>query len=855
MLQRLYPFAATCLLVGALQPIAFAEVVTVAQAGPADFAQISDAIAWAAEGDTIWIRGGDYDGIEIIGKSLHLIAKEGSRVTVDGLVVANLTEKQLVTIGGLGFWNSRVLPLDQPAMTILNCAGSVRLQDCRFREDVTIPTGSSHRSTVSLAVVNSQDVDLTRCKLRGGWYSDPAMPEGACLTAVDSRLALHDSEIEGFKGGSAYDMSAGDGGVGVYLLDSTLISTRSRIRGGQGGFSNVMPGDGGAGLIAQGTSQAYFLGDFNGFLWFLPEGGGGGYCEGFYCSSGSQGVDYIVGPGASIHRSSSPSRSWQCEGLSFDNRSLSLTVWGEAGDQVYCLRSGGGDFQFEPGGVRLIQSPGLAGPYLGTITDDPFEVDVPILELGGLADEATMLLQVFIVSAKGELHWLAPTALSILDDSRITSFMAPVFVDAAAPDGGDGLSWATSYNDLNVALEAVQESFDVDLAVPRQLWVAGGRYVPLPLSSGSPGITIGFPGGLYGGFAGTEQSLDQRIPGAHPTVIDGDVLGDDGPDFSNYEDNLGRLGFFGASLGQRICVDQITFRGVEGVSYAHAVATYGAVEFTSCTFRDMKMDRGNTLYLQGLPARTLVQDSLFVNNYSASGDAVALYCRGTVDLVNCEFRGNVAPQGEGGAVLTSTYGGHGIRIIDCLFEGNQAESGGALYCWAGLSPDRVTTIVGCTFVNNHASLEAGGLMVKSSGSSQDPDAFKVHNSILWGNSAAGFFDESAQITWAGLSQLSSFIEYSSVEGWTGALGGSGNHGLDPLLDAEGQLSAGSPCLDAGNNSAVLADFSDLDGDGDTAEPTPLDLARQPRFVDDPAVTDSGSGQAPLVDMGAFERQP
>jgi hypothetical protein len=35
----------------------------------------------------------------------------------------------------------------------------------------------------------------------------------------------------------------------------------------------------------------------------------------------------------------------------------------------------------------------------------------------------------------------------------------------------------------------------------------------------------------------------------------------------------------------------------------------------------------------------------------------------------------------------------------------------------------------------------------------------------------------------------------------------------------------------------------------------LDLGREPRFTDDPSVPDSGSGSAPIVDMGSQELQP
>ena len=108
------------------------------------------------------------------------------------------------------------------------------------------------------------------------------------------------------------------------------------------------------------------------------------------------------------------------------------------------------------------------------------------------------------------------------------------------------------------------------------------------------------------------------------------------------------------------------------------------------------------------------------------------------------------------------------------------------------------------------------------------------------------------------------ISFSNVEGgWTGP--GTNNISADPLfVDADGpdntpgtiddnlRLLPGSPCIDAGDNTAVPPDEFDLDNDGDTAEPIPFDLAGLPRFVDEPKTIDTGNGTPPIVDMGAYE---
>ena len=94
-----------------------------------------------------------------------------------------------------------------------------------------------------------------------------------------------------------------------------------------------------------------------------------------------------------------------------------------------------------------------------------------------------------------------------------------LYVQADAAGAGDGTSWADAYNTLQDALT---------VAVPgSEIWVAAGTYVP-----GGPGdrtatFQLRTGVGIYGGFAGTEASRDERDPAAHEAILSGDLNGND----------------------------------------------------------------------------------------------------------------------------------------------------------------------------------------------------------------------------------------------------------------------------------------------------------------------------------------
>jgi hypothetical protein len=209
-----------------------------------------------------------------------------------------------------------------------------------------------------------------------------------------------------------------------------------------------------------------------------------------------------------------------------------------------------------------------------------------------------------------------------------------------------------------------------------------------------------------------------------------------------------------------------------------------------------------------------------------------------VIITNCAFIANWATYGGAMRNLRSDP-----NLLNCIFIGNSANYGGAIHNIQSSRP----TITNCTFTHNSA-VDIGGVMRNHN------SAPKISNCILWQNTAP---------TGPEISNLdcSPVISHSNIQGcgssaaWDASFGtdAGGNLDADPLFvrnpndggDGWGDdpctpadesanddygdlhLADGSPCIDAGDNSALIAN--------------PLDHDGNPRISND------------VVDMGAYER--
>jgi len=330
-----------------------------------------------------------------------------------------------------------------------------------------------------------------------------------------------------------------------------------------------------------------------------------------------------------------------------------------------------------------------------------------------------------------------------------------------------------------------------------------------------------------------------------------------------FEANVG--GAVAAMMTDNSVIRRSTFTRNSG-GYGSAIENFsGKLQLHSCLVSDNTSQQNGALYLVG---DCDISESRFETNRGEMGPA-AVYCDGLPDtivsfsncsfianegngvggaafinsparFVNCRFGGNAAVSGGVAAVANA---GTSLQLIQCSATGNRASHGGALSIALGASAH----LQNCTMSGNE-SAEGGAVFVGEKAS------LTMVNSILWGNTPRNLEQESATTVirvdasdlpgdWPGEGNIDASPRFVDLDGMDNRIG---------TEDDDIRVLPGSPCLDSGANSLLSADVADLDGDGDRAEPLPLDLRGEARLRDEPTSPDTGTGTPPLVDMGAVE---
>ncbi|MBN2776399.1 MAG: hypothetical protein JXR36_02075, partial [Bacteroidales bacterium] len=303
-----------------------------------------------------------------------------------------------------------------------------------------------------------------------------------------------------------------------------------------------------------------------------------------------------------------------------------------------------------------------------------------------------------------------------------------------AEDGtGDGNSWSNSLNgkDIQAAIE-----FDGT----KQVWIKKGTYHPTSWPADSNYNAIHTMQGLifdeqiekhfmlkqgveiYGGFNGTETSVEERDIRTNETVFSGDIgIENDLTDnishiFLNVskEIDLGG-GNYSYSIDSTAILDGFTItkgNTIRDFSNIGGAGMYN--ELANPTIRNCMFSKNQSFYDGGaicnnngsMNLKMTIENCDFTNNFSKYyGGAIHNYSEwNKLTLLNCKFVNN-STEYFGGAIET----GFVTEIRNCLFDRNYAgRNGGAIYlsCYTSGSESK---IINTTIANNTAVISGGGI--------------------------------------------------------------------------------------------------------------------------------------------------
>ena len=331
-----------------------------------------------------------------------------------------------------------------------------------------------------------------------------------------------------------------------------------------------------------------------------------------------------------------------------------------------------------------------------------------------------------------------------LDDLRIYDriLAADEIGQLAAGEDHDGASWTTAYTTLERALGAA--------SAQDEIWVAAGVYTPTRPLDPSEIRTATFQlvpdVDVFGGFAGSETSVDQREPGTHVTVLSGDIDGNDttnGQGIVTVPTDIVGNNAFHVLVATGIAPQATT---LDGFTITAGKAVFDGGDFSDgrgggmyvfeadpilsrLTFQGNAADLGGGLYvLAGDPELTGI---LFTANQAANGGGLVVAQTAAPTLSNVTFAANEAAS-NGGGMLSS---GAAPTLRRVTFENNVATNGGGMAV-GGDAQVRQTTLVG-----NRAFSNGGGIYLQNDGDLQLSFSTVISNSA--DSNGGGLFNQGA----------------------------------------------------------------------------------------------------------------
>lgn len=340
------------------------------------------------------------------------------------------------------------------------------------------------------------------------------------------------------------------------------------------------------------------------------------------------------------------------------------------------------------------------------------------------------------------------------------SYSRTVYVNTLASGSNDGSSWNNAFVNLQ---DAISYS-----TVGDTLWIAKGVYVPTSFygntqNNDNRSRAFLIKGGitLYGGFNGTETSINQRNIVQNTTILSGDLGKNDSnlwpPDSTRNENAYHVLVIRGQN--QETTIDGLTITGGNANNEIYEITNdnlipdganvhkYGgaglivlsSIHINNCTVENNAASHAGAfmIYSTAFPNKLISENTIYKNNQANNGDGGALYISSAendpiavmnVVLKKCLFQYNenkVSGSFDSDGWLHGGHGGaifieHGLLNADaCVFDGN----------W--VNPNNI----GEPFNNYQPAGSGGAVCIVNGGKATFSNSIFNANSALWSGGA------------------------------------------------------------------------------------------------------------------------
>jgi len=372
---------------------------------------------------------------------------------------------------------------------------------------------------------------------------------------------------------------------------------------------------------------------------------------------------------------------------------------------------------------------------------------------------------------------------------------------------GSGDSWANAMTELSDALDASGST-------TTEIWVASGTYIPGTSTSDSFNLTIDDLK-IYGGFDGTENLISDRNVLANPTILSGDINGDDGNIFGFFRSNTDRI-----DNSYNIVKVNANNVIIDGFQINNGMANGSGT-----------LNYGSAIQYSDTSENPVIRNCQFKNNVGSTGGAIRVYfnVNTTMTIENSYFYNNLSRYGSGLYLLVNSNRIVSANITNCLFENNTSKdvnastvgfTGSSIWARANTTGSNLTTtITNCTFANNidigtQSGSQRGTLALSDRTDGNSTHNATINNCIIYGNAGSGG-NSTLDVNRGHTSFPNSVLVNNSIgeNGFSNISSGNltNTSNSDPLFTDAGNgdftLQSISPGVDFGDNSLIPSGVS------------------------------------------------